>query len=117
MHKGIRWKKCAASAEINLAVCCVSFVGTSSKSKTDVSFRREFHLGRRGKEGRAGSRRFFPFFWRGEGDGRRGREEQLVSIIHHRAQLFRDDIAQPFAGLFLYQYTGAIRGTSTRKDI
>lgn len=72
MHEGIRWKKCAASAEINLAVCCVSFARTSSKSKTDVSFRREFHLGRRGKVARDRVN-FFPFFW---GGGVKGMEDE-----------------------------------------
>lgn len=47
-------------------VLCVSFAETSSKSETDVSFRREFHLGRRGKVARDRID-FFLFFSREKG--------------------------------------------------
>lgn len=85
VHEGTHSKKCTTTTEINLA-CCVSFAETSSKSETDVSFRREFHLGRRGKVARDRID-FFSFFSEEKGGGE---EEPLVSIIHHRARLFRD---------------------------
>lgn len=81
VHEGIRSKKCTTTTEINLA-CCVSFAETSSKSETDVSFRREFHLGRRGKVARDRVD-FFSFFFRREGR-REKRDRLFLSYIIER---------------------------------